>query len=450
MELSDSEPVELTGVFVEYVIFPYVFVSDPCRRDSPWSVLPVYAPSFIINEHFSLNITGAMATVENNRIVIADDVEIYTDSAYQAFLVPVPFGGQQWPYLADAETTASIMSGIPAVPNSGEMAMSMELLTLQQGSIAAARLDGGTVTLSGKVVTAAFTGFFYVQEPVTGGQGIKVVPPQGTQVLCGYVVDIEGSVVGGPTAAECYVNATSVTQVSARKIPKPVGLSQVSAAAGEFGEQQALYTRPGYVGFGLNAVGTRARVFGRVTWKSTDGACCFIDDGSGLTCNYDGSTRTGIRLISSTSCPLSYQVDDQVQGITGILGAEMVDDVPVPVVRVPCDDDGCVIYVRPDGNNNNSGLSWTDAKATMQAGIDAADSGMEVWVAAGTYEENIELADGVAVYGGFSGSECCREQRNWSTNVTTIDGGGIGSVVTANLGVTSSARIDGFTITNWV
>lgn len=49
---------------------------------------------------------------------------------------------------------------------------------------------------------------------------------------------------------------------------------------------------------------------------------------------------------------------------------------------------------------------------------------------------------------GFTGSETAREQRNWMANVTILDGNQQGSVVYSPPGVTSTARIDGFTIRN--
>ncbi|MBA7692164.1 hypothetical protein ES703_100722 [subsurface metagenome] len=76
-----------------------------------------------------------------------------------------------------------------------------------------------------------------------------------------------------------------------------------------------------------------------------------------------------------------------------------------------------------------------DDYPTIQAAIDAAFAaeGGTVNVAAGTYYENIEMLDNVIIQGS-------------GANVTFIDGGGSGSVVTAN-NVGSNVKLDGFTIT---
>ena len=50
-----------------------------------------------------------------------------------------------------------------------------------------------------------------------------------------------------------------------------------------------------------------------------------------------------------------------------------------------------------NGDDTNSGLSWAEAKATIQAGIAAANTGEKVRVKAGVYDasSDITVADAV-------------------------------------------------------
>src|SRR5579862_7824756 len=82
-----------------------------------------------------------------------------------------------------------------------------------------------------------------------------------------------------------------------------------------------------------------------------------------------------------------------------------------------------VVYVSPSGSDSNSGASWAQAKATVQAGINAALPNDQVWVKGGTYTltQQITLSNGVAVYGGFNGTETLLAQRNYVANITILD-----------------------------
>ncbi|MCX6376222.1 MAG: right-handed parallel beta-helix repeat-containing protein, partial [Armatimonadetes bacterium] len=132
----------------------------------------------------------------------------------------------------------------------------------------------------------------------------------------------------------------------------------------------------------------------------------------------------------------------RIQDGTVDIGADESDGTTWPPVSPQ------IVRVSPTGDDANDGSDWLLAKRTVQAGINAASAlGGEVWVQSGTYAERIALLPYAYVYGGFAGSETVRSERNWSTSRTVLDGGGAGSVVTANCGHLLGA-IDGFTIRN--
>lgn len=106
-----------------------------------------------------------------------------------------------------------------------------------------------------------------------------------------------------------------------------------------------------------------------------------------------------------------------------------------------------VIRVNPSGSDGD-GSSWADAKKTIAAAITAiaARGCGEVWVKAGTYNERITLVPFVHLYGGFDENDTSFTDRNWKANVTILDGGNGGSVVTASS--RGMNTIDGFTVQN--
>jgi hypothetical protein len=107
-----------------------------------------------------------------------------------------------------------------------------------------------------------------------------------------------------------------------------------------------------------------------------------------------------------------------------------------------------VYFVSTNGSNTNDGHSWLNAKQTVQAGIDAASAdGGEVWVAAGTYVENLKMPAFVSLYGGFKGVETKLSERDWNANPTILDGGGITNVIKVSRAWENSV-LSGFTIQN--
>ncbi len=92
-----------------------------------------------------------------------------------------------------------------------------------------------------------------------------------------------------------------------------------------------------------------------------------------------------------------------------------------------------VVYVDVDNVTGRlDGKSWASAYNTVQEGIDVAHNagGGDVWIAQGTYKPtstsdravSFQLKPDVALYGGFSGRETRREQRDWARQTTILSG----------------------------
>lgn len=124
-----------------------------------------------------------------------------------------------------------------------------------------------------------------------------------------------------------------------------------------------------------------------------------------------------------------------------------------------------VFYADADAGGNGASTSWTDAQPDFAAALMLAMAGDEIWVAEGVYKPastgdrslSFVLGDGVRVYGGFTGGETARTQRNPdpATNNTILSGniGLPGSPsdnsfhVLSTSGTLPGTVIDGFTIT---
>ncbi len=119
-------------------------------------------------------------------------------------------------------------------------------------------------------------------------------------------------------------------------------------------------------------------------------------------------------------------------------------------------------YVQAAATGANTGTSWSDAFADLQAALQLAVAGDEVWVAEGVYyptdatdrHRSFSPKSGVRLYGGFVGQESALDQRNWTVHVTVLSGDiGIPTDSTDNsLNVMylfqpdSNTVVDGFTL----
>jgi hypothetical protein len=129
-----------------------------------------------------------------------------------------------------------------------------------------------------------------------------------------------------------------------------------------------------------------------------------------------------------------------------------------------------IICVDQDATGANNGTSWIDAFTTLQPALDAAKIGDQIWVAEGTYlptrefisgdprSVSFQMKNGVAIYGGFAGSESSVEERDWVNNPSILSGDiGIPDVISDNsyhvfyhptgTNLNSSAILNGFVIT---
>jgi len=88
-----------------------------------------------------------------------------------------------------------------------------------------------------------------------------------------------------------------------------------------------------------------------------------------------------------------------------------------------------ILYAAPTAQGSGNCSSWANA-CTLQTALTNAVSGDEIWVkagvhypgAAGNRTATFTLKNGVAIYGGFAGTETSRDQRNWQTTLTILSG----------------------------
>ena len=121
-----------------------------------------------------------------------------------------------------------------------------------------------------------------------------------------------------------------------------------------------------------------------------------------------------------------------------------------------------VLFVKSTASGTGNCSNWANA-CILQTALTGAIPGDEIWVAAGTYKPTtgtdrsatFQLKSGVAVYGGFAGTETTRGERSWSANLTILTGD-IGEIdnkydnstnVVNGSGTDGTAVLDGFTVT---
>ncbi len=91
---------------------------------------------------------------------------------------------------------------------------------------------------------------------------------------------------------------------------------------------------------------------------------------------------------------------------------------------------GEILFVQQGATGANNGTSWENAYAALQDALTVAQTGDEIWVARGTYRPTsgadrlatFQLKNGVALYGGFDGTEGSQSERSVGDNETVLSG----------------------------
>jgi len=187
--------------------------------------------------------------------------------------------------------------------------------------------------------------------------------------------------------------------------------------------------------------------------------------------NHDDAAQlwiNGVNVWEHNGC-----CDAHINAWTGNLGAN--DEVEFRVTEgnsgslgklnfIQCPS-GNVVYVNANATGANNGTSWADAFTDLQSALSGVCSSVtEIWVAQGTYKPTtgtdrnaaFVMINGVAIYGGFNGTEAQLSERDWVNNPTILSGNiGDANLATDNSthvifnnnnGLTASARLDGFTV----
>jgi len=183
---------------------------------------------------------------------------------------------------------------------------------------------------------------------------------------------------------------------------------------------------------GSKVVATKAGTLIKIAWPNfvrPRGAAAPVFSSLSL---HDVDATTGrikTRILSKKQLASIWQTESE-------LGADLDADGVL----------GSRIYVNGTATGTNTGQTWTNAFNSLQDALDLASSGMEIWIARGTYKPSklpriatllgisnapklhmFELKSGVALYGGFSGAETKLNDRNIDANPTVLSGDHLGN-----------------------
>ena len=108
-----------------------------------------------------------------------------------------------------------------------------------------------------------------------------------------------------------------------------------------------------------------------------------------------------------------------------------------------------ILYVAPGGDDTNSGTNWATAKQTIQAAVDAASAGGQIWVTNGVYATGGRVQAGYHLLTRVLATNGVIIRSVNGPGETIIDGGSApcGSEDAARgVFLGSGSRLEGFTI----
>lgn len=261
-----------------------------------------------------------------------------------------------------------------------------------------------------------------------------------------------------------------------------------------------------YQGGGLDAGASTSILKNCIVWGNTSGEsgrqiystanvtmnyCCYANTAGDI--NVTGSLVTGNcntsdpQFVNSTSG--DYRIyhtspcvntgnNANISAFTEIRGQARIQESTIDMGAYEwtngIDPVRAIIYVKSDAIGSNNGSTWTNAYTSLQSALNEVVGGEEIWVARGTYKPSYDygmgggsryyhfrMKNGVAIYGGFAGTESESSQRinfNYGDANETILSGDIGAVGSSGdncyhviynpfaLLLNSTAILDGFTI----
>ncbi|HLO32553.1 MAG TPA: choice-of-anchor Q domain-containing protein [Anaerolineales bacterium] len=377
-------------------------------------------------------------------------------------------------------------------PNGVVTLQSLSLQDARSSSNGGAIYNGGDLTVSNSTFT---------NDASTGNGGgiyssaildISSSTFSGNSAYSGGAVYVDGGIFVNPSNSRTIVNSTFVSNQATGTNGQGGGVFNRGDANGPGPNNPLILANNTFSGNGAQEGGNlyslgSLSLSNNIFANNTDGGDCvsyafggtvtgfnnLIEDGVVCSTGYfisgdpllgpladnGGSTQTmgilpgspALDAGTATCLPTDQRGVTRPQGAACEIGAYEYEYQPV------------AYYVKLDANGNNNGSSWADAFTDLQSALTVASSGDEIWVAAGTYKPtasddrtvSFALKSGVAVYGGFAGSEALRTERDPAVNLTILSGD-IGTVgdnrdnsyhVLTGSGTNNYAKLDGFTVT---